>query len=529
MAKKIIFDEDAKTKLVKGINILADAVKITLGPRGQNVVIGTEHQPFISNDGVTIAKSINLKDEFENMGVDLVRQAAEKTEKEAGDGTTTAILLAQAIIDDGLKYLTAGVNPMYLKKSLLSGKKVIIDFIKNQSTEIKSSEQIKQIASISANNDEQIGKLISDATEMIGVDGIINVEESVNDKTTIERVEGIEIEKKILSPYFITDQNRMLARFEDAYIVIIDDKVTQLKKILPILQTATHYDKPILIIAEDIEGEALSGLIVNSMKGSLKVTAIKAPGYGSSRRELLQDIAVFTGATVLSSKYGVPLANFKEKHLGTARKVLSGETTVIQEGGGDKKQLEDRIKYIQEKIADEKTVDINKQLLQKRLAKLIIGVAVLKVGANTEAEMKEKRMRIDDALHATKAAIAEGIVAGGGQTLLDSIKYLKRNMTCKIYEDKIARDILIKALKTPTKQIAINSGQSADIILTKSLKSKKGYNAATDSYVDLKKSGIIDPTKVVRNTIENSISIASLILTTGAAISPEEKISLYGE
>jgi len=528
MAKEISFSNEARTKLVKGVNTLANAVKITLGPRGRNVIIGTELDPFITNDGVTIAKAIDLEDKFEKMGAQLIRQAAEKTEKNAGDGTTTAIILTQAIINEGLKHLIAGVNPMYLKRGLQKGLAIIVESIKQQSEEIKSEKQISQIATISANNDTLIGQLIGDATKLVGIDGVINVEEAWTDKTTVEKIDGMEVKRPILSPYFITNQSRMIAELENALIMIADDKLYQLDSILPAMKIARDSDRPLFIIAEDIEGEALSTLIINSMKGNMRVAAIKAPGFGTRRKDILQDIATFTGAEVISSKYGVNIKSFNETHLGSANKIISGETTVIQEGNGSVDKVNNRIKFLQNKIKDNKTAAYEKEILSQRLATLSIGVAVLKVGASTEIEMKEKRMRIDDALHATKAAIDEGIVAGGGKALLNCIIELEK-MKCNTHEEDVAKSILIHTLESPMRQIAINAGESADVVLEKAKQFNKGYNAATNEYVNLKKDGVIDPTKVVRNAIENAVSIAALILTTQVAISPMERISLYGE
>jgi chaperonin GroEL len=526
MAKNIKFSKEAREKIVNGINTLANAVKITLGPRGRNVIIGSENDPIVTNDGVTVARAISLEDEFEMMGAQLIRQVADRTEREAGDGTTTATILTQAIIEEGMAGIKYNkVNPMYLKRGLEKGRDIIVEAIKEMSTDIKSEEQISQIATISANNDEIIGNLIGDAMKEIGIDGLINVEESKTHKTSIDKVDGMEVEKPILSPYFINDEQRMLASFEDPYILIVDDQIHSLKELLPILQISTGNNRPIFIIAEDVIGEALSGLVVNSMKGNLKVAAIKAPGYGDLRRELLSDIAIFTGAKIFSSKYGDGLDKFHEDDLGTAKKILCGETTVIQEGGGSVGYVNEKLDQLREKQKSD-IADYEKEKIANRIAKLSTGVAILKVGANTEVEMREKRMRIDDALHATRAAIEEGVVDGGGIALFRCIESLER-MECNTEEDRVAKSILEKVLEVPLRQIATNCGEASDIVISEVKESNLGYNAATNEYVNLIENGIIDPTKVVRNTIENAISVASLILTTEVAIGLEQKKDVY--
>lgn len=544
MARTIIFQQDARARLINGVNKLADAVKITLGPRGLNVAIGEINHSYVINDGVTIAKTIDLQDEFEQMGAQLIRGAAEKTEIDVGDGTTTAILLTQAIIKEGLKYPHA--NSMLLKKHLLSLQKIISQKIEEQIEPITNTEQIKQIATISANNDEEIGSLIANAFEQVGLNGVIDIEEASSYNTNIKKVEGLEIKKELISPYFINNQRKGIAELENSYVLIVDDKITYLKDILPALQVATENDKPIFIIAEDIAGEALSSLIVNTMKGNLKVAAIKAPGYGSRRREKLQDFAIFTGATVLSSKYSIPLRDFNEKHLGLAKKIVSGKTTIIQEGNFDQKKINDHIAHIKSQIVNDDISTYEKEILNYRLALLTTGIAVIKIGASTEMEMKEKYARIKDALNASRAAIDSGIVVGGGITLFNCANQLmkqKISITNTADEYAIALNILINALQYPLQQIISNAGQSKDVIINniaqyknnnKVKNNKKkllqyGYNALTNKYGNLINEGIIDPAKVTLQAIKNAISIASLILTTNVAIGPKEKVSYYGE
>jgi chaperonin GroEL len=544
MARTIIFQQDARARLINGVNKLADAVKITLGPRGLNVAIGEINHSYVINDGVTIAKTIDLQDEFEQMGAQLIRGAAEKTEIDVGDGTTTAILLTQAIIKEGLKYPHA--NSMLLKKHLLSLQKIISQKIEEQIEPITNTEQIKQIATISANNDEEIGSLIANAFEQVGLNGVIDIEEASSYNTNIKKVEGLEIKKELISPYFINNQRKGIAELENSYVLIVDDKITYLKDILPALQVATENDKPIFIIAEDITGEALSSLIVNTMKGNLKVAAIKAPGYGSRRREKLQDFAIFTGATVLSSKYSIPLRDFNEKHLGLAKKIVSGKTTIIQEGNFDQKKINDHIAHIKSQIVNDDISTYEKEILNYRLALLTTGIAVIKIGASTEMEMKEKYARIKDALNASRAAIDSGIVVGGGITLFNCANQLmkqKISITNTADEYAIALNILINALQYPLQQIISNAGQSKDVIINniaqyknnnKVKNNKKkllqyGYNALTNKYGNLINEGIIDPAKVTLQAIKNAISIASLILTTNVAIGPKEKVSYYGE
>lgn len=544
MARTIIFQQDARARLINGVNKLADAVKITLGPRGLNVAIGEINHSYVINDGVTIAKTIDLQDEFEQMGAQLIRGAAEKTEIDVGDGTTTAILLTQAIIKEGLKYPHA--NSMLLKKHLLSLQKIISQKIEEQIEPITNTEQIKQIATISANNDEEIGSLIANAFEQVGLNGVIDIEEASSYNTNIKKVEGLEIKKELISPYFINNQRKGIAELENSYVLIVDDKITYLKDILPALQAATENNKPIFIIAEDITGEALSSLIVNTMKGNLKVAAIKAPGYGSRRREKLQDFAIFTGATVLSSKYSIPLRDFNEKHLGLAKKIVSGKTTIIQEGNFDQKKINDHIAHIKSQIVNDDISTYEKEILNYRLALLTTGIAVIKIGASTEMEMKEKYARIKDALNASRAAIDSGIVVGGGITLFNCANQLmkqKISITNTADEYAIALNILINALQYPLQQIISNAGQSKDVIINniaqyknnnKVKNNKKkllqyGYNALTNKYGNLINEGIIDPAKVTLQAIKNAISIASLILTTNVAIGPKEKVSYYGE
>ncbi len=521
MAKQMLYSHDARTALKKGVDQLADAVKVTLGPRGRNVVLDKKFgSPTITNDGVTIAKEIELEGEFENMGAQLCKEVAEKTHDVAGDGTTTATLLAQAIIEEGLKHVTAGVNPMYLKRGLEKATKVVVDKIHEYSTEIKSSDEIAQIASISANNDTEIGKLIAEAMESVGKEGIINIEEAKSIDTGLEKVEGMQFDRGYLSPYFVTNADKMIAELEDPFILIHDKKISVLKDLLPILQEVSQQGRPMLIIAEDIEGEALATLVVNKLRGVLNIVAVKAPGFGDRRKAMLEDIAVLTGATVISEEMGRRLDSATMTDLGRAKKIIvEKENTTIREGAGSDEAVAGRVKQIKAQI-EETTSDYDKEKLQERLAKLSSGVAVIRIGAATETEMKEKKARVDDALHATRAAVEEGIVPGGGVTLIQAAKALK-GMKDLDHEEKMAVEIMMKALEKPAYQIAANAGEEGAVIVEK-LKGYKeiqmGFNAANGRFEDLLKAGIIDPAKVVRSAVQNAASIAALLLTTECVV-----------
>lgn len=517
MAKQIQFSHDARASLKKGVDKLADAVKVTIGARGRNVVLDKKYgSPIITNDGVTIAKEIELEDPYENMGAQLCKEVAEKTHDIAGDGTTTATILAQAIIEEGMKHVTAGVNPMFLKRGLEKGTKIVVDEIHKFSKAIKNSDEIAQIAAVSANNDPEIGKLIAQAMDSVGKEGIINIEEAKSIDTGLEKVEGMQFDRGYLSPYFVTNGEKMIAEMEDPFILIYDKKISVMKDLLPILQEIAQTGKPFLIISEDIEGEALATLVVNKLRGILNVCAVKAPGFGDRRKAMLEDIAVLTNATLISEEMGRKLDSCTMADLGRAKKVLvEKENTTIREGAGDDNAIQGRIKQIKSQI-EETTSDYDKEKLQERLAKLSSGVAVIRIGAATETEMKEKKARVDDALHATRAAVEEGIVPGGGVTLIHAAKALKaiKNPT---FEEKVAYDILIKALEKPSYQIAANAGQEGAVVVEK-LKSYKdvhiGFNAVSGEYEDMFKAGIIDPAKVVRSAVQHASSIASLLLTT---------------
>lgn len=529
MAKQMLYSHDARTSLKKGVDQLADAVKVTLGPRGRNVVLDKKYgSPTITNDGVTIAKEIELEDPYENMGAQLCKEVAEKTHDVAGDGTTTATILAQAIIEEGLKHVTAGVNPMYLKRGLDKATKVIVDKIHEYAKEIKSNEEIAQIASISANNDPEIGRLIADAMAAVGKEGIINIEEAKSIDTGLEKVEGMQFDRGYISPYFVTNTEKMIAELDDPFILVYDKKISVMKDLLTILQEIAQAGKPLLIISEDIEGEALATLVVNKLRGVLNVVAVKAPGFGDRRKAMLEDIAILTGATLISEEMGRKLDSCTIADLGTARKVIvDKENTVIREGAGSAEAVEGRVRQIKAQI-DETKSDYDREKLQERLAKLSSGVAVLRIGAATETEMKEKKARVDDALQATRAAVEEGIVPGGGVTLIQAAKSLK-NLKGLDPEEKMAVDILVRALARPAYQIASNAGEEGAVVVEK-LRAYKdinmGFNAASGKFEDLNAAGIIDPAKVVRSAVQNASSIAALLLTTECVITdiPEPEV-----
>ena len=521
MAKQLEFGHEAREQLKKGVDILANAVKTTLGPRGRNVVLEKSFgSPTITNDGVTIAKEIELEEKYENMGAQMVKEVATKTHDIAGDGTTTATLLAQAIINEGFKHVTAGVNPMFMKRGLANASEAVVNEIKKLSKPTKTSEEIEQIATISANNDPVIGKLIAEAVEKVGNEGVINVEESKTMDTFMEQVEGMQFDRGYVSPYFVTDAEKMVSELENAYILLLDKKISVMKDLLPILQEVSQTGKPMLIIAEDIEGEALATLVVNKLRGTLNICAVKAPGFGDRRKEMLRDIAILTGGTVISEEVGLKLENTKLHDLGIAHKVIvDKENTTIREGKGKEKDISGRIQQIKRQI-EETTSDYDKEKLQERLAKLSGGVAVLNIGAATETEMKEKKHRVDDALQATRAAVEEGIVVGGGVALLLASKAID-NLKLES-EEKIGADILKLSLQMPVYQIAKNAGVAGDVVVER-LKNETnpnfGYNAAKREYRDLMADGVIDPAKVTRSAVQNACSISGLFLTTECIIS----------
>jgi chaperonin GroEL len=520
-AKELHFNTDARAALKRGVDQLAEAVKVTLGPKGRNVVIDKKFgAPTVTKDGVTVAKEIELSDPLENMGAQMVKEVATKTSDLAGDGTTTATVLAQAIFREGLKNVTAGVNPMALKRGIDAAVTAIVDELKKMSVPTKGKKEIAQVGSISANNDKEIGDLIADAMEKVGKDGVITVEEAKGLETTLETVEGMQFDRGYLSPYFVTDPEKMEAVLEDALILIHDKKISSMKDLLPILEKVAQIGKPLLIIAEDIEGEALATLVVNKLRGTLRVAAVKAPGFGDRRKAMLEDIAVLTGGQVISEEVGFKLENAVVTDLGRAKRlVVDKETTTIIDGQGDEDKIKGRIKEL--KAAIEKTTsDYDREKLQERLAKLAGGVAVINVGAATESEMKEKKARVEDALHATRAAVEEGIVPGGGVALVRAQKALK-NLKLAEADEQIGVDIIRRAIEEPMRIIVVNAGGEGSIVVEKVRQSKEnnyGYNALTDEYEDLVLAGVIDPTKVTRTALQNAASIASLLLTTEAII-----------
>jgi chaperonin GroEL len=520
-AKELHFNSDARAALKRGVDQLAEAVKVTLGPKGRNVVIDKKFgAPTVTKDGVTVAKEIELSDPLENMGAQMVKEVATKTSDLAGDGTTTATVLAQAIFREGLKNVTSGVNPMALKRGIDAAVSAVVEELKKMSVPTKGKKEIAQVGSISANNDKEIGDLIAEAMEKVGKDGVITVEEAKGLETTLETVEGMQFDRGYLSPYFVTDPEKMEVALEDAFILIHDKKISSMKDLLPILEKVAQMGKPLLIIAEDIEGEALATLVVNKLRGTLRVAAVKAPGFGDRRKAMLEDIAYLSGGQVISEELGLKLENAVVTDLGRAKRiVVDKENTTLIDGQGDEEKIKGRIKEI--KAAIEKTTsDYDREKLQERLAKLAGGVAVINVGAATESEMKEKKARVEDALHATRAAVEEGIVPGGGVALVRAQKALK---TLKLAEsdEQIGVDIIRRSLEEPMRMIVQNAGGEGSIVVEKIRNSKEtnyGYNALTDQYEDLVAAGVIDPTKVTRTALQNAASIASLLLTTEAII-----------
>jgi chaperonin GroEL len=526
-AKQLKFREDARSAMLEGVNTLANVVRVTLGPKGRNVVIGTKYgSPVITKDGVTVAKEIELKDKYENMGAQMVREVAVKTNDTAGDGTTTATVLAQAIFRQGVKNVTAGANPMSLQRGIQIATDAVVTELQRISRKVKSKEDLMNVASVSANNDREIGKLISEAMEQVGKDGVVTVEEAKGLQTELEIVEGMQFDRGYLSPYFVTNADRMECALEEPLILLHEKKIAAMRDLLPILEQAAGGGRPLLIVAEDIEGDALATLVVNKLRGTIKVCAVKAPAFGDRRKAILEDLAVLTGARVITEDLGVKLENVQLADLGTAKRVIiDKDTTTVVEGGGDPKAIQGRVATIRKQI-EETTSDYDREKLQERLAKLAGGVAVVKVGAATETAMKEIKTRVEDALNATKAAAQEGTVVGGGVALLRAGQVL----------DKLSDDdpdivtgikIVRRALEEPLRRIAENAGLDGAVIVGKveELKGSKGFNAATGEYEDLAAAGILDPTKVVRTALQNASSIAGLLLTTDAAVTdaPEPK------
>jgi chaperonin GroEL len=520
MAKLIEYNTDARSGLKAGVDKLANAVKVTLGPKGRNVILEKKFgAPTITKDGVTVAKEIELEDSVENMGAQMVREVASKTSDVAGDGTTTATVLAQAIYREGLKNVTAGANPMDLKRGIDIAVTKVVDFLKSISRDVEGRNEIAQVGAISANNDKSIGDLIADAMEKVGKDGVITVEEAKGTETSLEVVEGMQFDRGYLSPYFVTDAESMEAVLEDPMILIHDKKISAMKDLLPILEKVAQQGKAMLIIAEDLEGEALATLVVNKIRGTLKVAAVKAPGFGDRRKAMLEDIATLTNGTVISEERGFKLENATVSYLGTAKKiVIDKDNTTIVEGAGKTEDIKKRINEIKAQI-DKTTSDYDKEKLQERLAKLSGGVAVLKIGASTEIEMKEKKARVEDALHATRAAVEEGIVAGGGVALVRAITVLEK-IEGENLDQTTGVKIVQKALEEPLKQIVNNAGLEGSVVLQKVKEGKDdfGFNAQTEKYENLIKAGVIDPTKVTRTALENAASVASLLVTTEAVV-----------
>ena len=527
MAKQLIFDEAARSSILKGVSMLTDAVKATLGPKGRNAVLDKKYgAPTITKDGVTVAKEIELKDPWENMGAQLVKEVASKTSDVAGDGTTTATVLAHAIYREGIKNVVAGANPMDIKRGIEKSVDVVIDELKKLSKPVQDKKEIAQVGTISANSDPSIGELIAEAMDKVGKDGVITVEEAKSMATTLDVVEGMQFDRGYISPYFITDPERMECILEDVYILIHEKKISSMKDLLPILEQIAKMGRPLLILAEEIEGEALATLVVNKLRGTLQICAVKAPGFGERRKAMLDDIAVLTGGTMISEDLGIKLENIKISDLGRAKKInIDKENTTIVEGAGDPAKIQGRVKQIKTQI-DETTSDYDREKLQERLAKLVGGVAVINVGAATETEMKEKKARVEDALNATRAAVEEGIVPGGGVAFLRCLPALK---AIKLEEDQqIGVEIVKRALEEPIRQIVNNAGIEGSIVVEKVKHSKEvnyGFDADKEEYVDMIKAGIIDPTKVTRYALQNAASVAALMLMTSVMITdiPEEK------
>ena len=521
MSKQILYGEDARRALERGVNTLADTVKITLGPKGRNVVLDKKFgTPLITNDGVTIAKEIELPDPFENMGAQIVKEVSTKTNDVAGDGTTTATLLAQAIIREGLKNLAAGANPMIMKKGIASATAAAVAAIKENSKPVNGTEDIARVGAVSS-GDETIGKLIAEAMEKVSADGVITVEESKTAETYSEVVEGMQFDRGYIAPYMVTDTEKMEAVLDDAAILITDKKISNIQELLPILEQVVQSGKKLLIIAEDVEGDALSTLIVNRLRGTLNVVCVKAPGFGDRRKEMLQDMAILTGGTVISSDLGYELKEATADMLGHARQVkVTKDNTIIVDGSGESKAIKDRVAQIRSQI-EVTTSDYDREKLQERLAKLAGGVAIIRVGAATESEMKEKKLRIEDALNATRAAVEEGIVAGGGTAYVNAIPAVEKLLKTAEGDEKTGVAIVAKALTEPMRQISANAGIDGSVVLEKVKNSKKvgyGFNALSETYVDMISAGIVDPTKVTRSALENAASVAGVLLTTESLV-----------
>jgi chaperonin GroEL len=532
MAKDIVYREDARSAILRGVNALADAVRVTLGPRGRNVILDKKWgSPTITKDGVTVAKEVDLKDPMENLGARMVREVASKTSDVAGDGTTTATVLAQCLFREGIRVVTAGSNPMAVKKGIDRAVAAVVDELKKLSTPVKG-KMIAQVGTISANNDEEIGTIIAEAMEKVGKDGVITVEESRSMETVLEVVEGMRFDRGYLSPYFVTDPERMETVLENPFVLIFEKKISSMKDLLPVLEKVAQQGSPLLIIAEEVDGEALATLVVNKLRGTLKAAAVKAPGYGDRRKAMLEDIAVLTGGKAITEDLGIKLENVRLDDLGRAKKItIDKENTTIIEGAGIPKDIEGRVKQIRAQV-EETTSDYDREKLQERLAKLVGGVAVIKVGAATETEMKEKKARVEDAMHATKAAVEEGIVPGGGVALLRSVPGLNRLLEDKAlgHDERVGIEITRRTLEEPLRWIANNAGQEGNIVVArvKEMGQKDpglGFNAQSETFENLIEAGVIDPTKVVRTAIQNASSIAALMLTTEAVVAeiPEKK------
>ncbi|MCB9774631.1 MAG: chaperonin GroEL [Nitrospiraceae bacterium] len=526
MAKQLQYSEKARASILSGVNQLADAVKATLGPKGRNAILDKKFgAPTITKDGVTVAKEIELKNPYENMGAQLVREVASKTSDTAGDGTTTATVLAQAIYREGVKNITAGANPMEIKRGIDKAVEVAIEELKKFSKPCQTKKEISQIGSISANNDHTIGDLIAEAMDKVGKDGVITVEEAKSMSTSLDVVEGMQFDRGYISPYFVTNADRMEASLEDAFLLIVEKKISAMKDLLPILEQVAKMGKPLVIIAEDVEGEALATLVVNKLRGTLNVAAVKAPGFGDRRKAMLEDIATLTGGQVISEEVGLKLESVKLTDLGRAKRVnIDKDNTTIVEGAGDPKRIEGRVKQIKTQV-EETTSDYDREKLQERLAKMVGGVAVINVGAATETEMKEKKARVEDALHATKAAVEEGIVPGGGVALLRCVPALEKMKLD--HDQQVGVNIVKRSLEEPIRQISINAGAEGSIIVEKvrGETTNRGYNAGTGEFVDMVEAGVIDPTKVARCALQNAASVAGLMLTTEVMVTeiPEAK------
>ena len=526
MAKQILFDEAARKKILLGVEALSNVVKVTLGPKGRNVVIDKKFgSPTVTKDGVTVAKEIELQDPYENMGAQMVREVASKTSDRAGDGTTTATILAEAIYREGLKNVAAGANPIYLKRGIDKAVSAAVDQLDKLSKKVSDREEVKSVATVSANWDFEIGDIIADAMDKVGKDGTITVEEAKSIDTSLEVVEGMQFDKGYLSPYFATDTDAMEAVLEDAYVLIHEKKISSLNDMLPLLQTVAKSGKPLLVIAEDVEGEALATLVVNKLRGTLPVCAVKAPGFGDRRKAMLEDIAVLTGGRCLTEDLGIKLENVQLSDLGSAKRIsIDKENTTIVEGGGKGSDIQGRVKQIRRQI-EESTSDYDSEKLQERLAKLAGGVAVINVGAATETEMKEKKARVEDALHATRAAVEEGIVAGGGVAILRCAKAIE-NTECE-GDEAVGVQIVRRSIESPLRQLCSNAGVEGALVVQRVLKARggSGYNVTTGEYEDLFKAGVVDPTKVTRIGLQNAASVAGLLLTTEALVTdiPENK------